>query len=166
MARLTLRQKVGQVWTMIQRGSDHPIVQRLAVRIIEKTVLGGERSYFGEWRSLHDWARSNIDYVPQRPGRDRFQEAEETLALGKGDCEDFTILLGAMGQHLGLPSKVRVASPDGLRWRHVYLMGGYPPRRPRSWVAVDASSQTKPIGWQNVVKYRYWKDFFPRTYSL
>lgn len=159
MARLTLKHKVGEVWKMIKRGSDNPVVQRLSLSIIERTVLGGERFYHGEWRSLHDWARVNIQYVPQRAGRDRFQEAVETLSTGKGDCEDFTILLGAMGDHLGLPYRIRVASPDGFRWLHVYLIGGYPPGRPKKWVAVDASAQTKPIGWENTVRYKHWRTF-------
>lgn len=166
MSKPTLNEKVNRVASMIDRGSRHPIVQTLAVRVVERTVLGGERTYFGEWRALHDWARGNIDFVKERPGRDRFQEAPETIRLGKGDCEDFTILLGAMGSHLGLPYKLRVASPDKVRWLHIYLMGGYPPGRPQVWIPVDAAAISKPIGWENTSKYKHWKDFTPRTYPL
>lgn len=164
--KLTLKDKVSRVGEMIDRGSRHPLVQSLAVKIVERTLLGGERSYFAEWQALHDWSRSHIDFVPQRPGRDHFQEAPETIRLEKGDCEDFTILLGSMANHLGLPYKLRVASPDKVRWLHIYLMGGYPPGHPRSWIPVDASAKTRSIGWENTTKYKYWKDFSPRTYPL
>lgn len=159
----TLNKKVAGVARLVKEGSNNPIIQRLAIRIVERTIFGGERSYFEEWKALHDWARIHIDYTPQRLGQDRFQSAPQTLQKQAGDCEDFTILLGSMGSSLGLPYKLRVASPDRIRWLHIYLIGGYPPNRPRSWIPVDASATSKPIGWENVTRYRHWRDFSPKV---
>lgn len=155
----SLQRKVNKVWVMIERGSNNPVIQQLAVKFLSKELFGAPLAAWDVWKGIHEWAQRHIDFVPEHPGRDRFQEATETLRLGKGDCEDFTILLGSVARHLGLPLRLRVASPDRYRWLHIYPVGGYPSINPSQWISVDASAKTKPIGWENTTKYHFFRDY-------
>jgi hypothetical protein len=50
---------------------------------------------------VFDWVSSNITYVAEPEGADRWQAPEETLRLRGGDCEDFTLLISDMVLEMG-----------------------------------------------------------------
>jgi len=147
--------KVRRIIGMIHDGARNPKVKRIAKELTES--IGSERNYLAEIRNIFEWGRDHIAYVRQPRGKDVFQPVEVTLAKGSGDCEDFTILLGAIALNMGYPLKVRIAGPDGINWRHVYPVIGYPPKSPSHWVPVDPTIP-EPFGSETKV-YRYKRDY-------
>lgn len=64
-------------------------------------------------------------------------------------CDDFVIALGSMHRMLGFEGLVaRVVSTNAESWEHVYLLVGYPKRRPKKWVALDPTVRGALPGWQ------------------
>jgi len=55
---------------------------------------------------VSQWFRSEFRYETEMP--DRWQPAEETVDVKKGDCEDFAILAQAVLKRLNIPSEILV----------------------------------------------------------
>lgn len=72
--------------------------------------------------------------------------ARQIWQNGYGDCDDYTILLGAMHRILGIPIRLAIIAQPGAdadRFSHVYLqvhLNGY-------WIPIDPVADTK-WGWQ------------------
>lgn len=81
---------------------------------------------------------------------DQFTAADKLIKLKGGDCDDGTILLGAMLRSVGYPLKLRVIQDTkSPTWSHIYLLVGLPPQRPAKWISLDWSVYPfKPAGWQ------------------
>ena len=99
----------------------------------------------GEIRALFEWVRRNIRYT-----RDIFQvetlhTPRRMLELRAGDCDDMTILLGAMLKSTGHPVRLCLVGfrPD---LPHVYSHI-YPEVLCKTrWIALDATMR-HPMGW-------------------
>jgi len=100
---------------------------------------------FGEIRALFEWVRRNIRYT-----RDIFQvetlhTARRMLELRAGDCDDMTILLGAMLVATGHPVRLVLAGFRRNRphsYSHIYLEV----RLGSEWIALDPTMD-RPLGW-------------------
>lgn len=65
----------------------------------------------------------NVHYVHDPDEYDLFCTVRKTLEAGVGDCDDSTILQGALLKSLGFRDvRARVISVDGRRWAHVYAV--------------------------------------------
>ena len=77
---------------------------------------------------------NRIHYSPEPEGRDDWQSVEETLLKKTGDCEDFTILIGAVLLRAGYPVLLKLtASKD--EFDHIYPLTW----DGKSWVALDGT---------------------------
>ncbi len=99
----------------------------------------------GEVSALFDWVRRNIRYTRDIFRTELLHSARRMLELEAGDCDDMTILLGAMLLSTGHPVRLILA---GFRphkahsYNHIYLevnLRG-------CWVALDATMPF-PMGW-------------------
>jgi hypothetical protein len=91
-----------------------------------------------------------LRYVRDHVEVDQFTAADKLLKVGGGDCDDGTILLGALLRAVGYPVKARVVQDTGSpSWSHIYLLVGTPPTGPTKWVPLDWSMYPyKPAGWE------------------
>lgn len=55
---------------------------------------------------VYSWINSHIRYQADATAEDEFRPAEQTLALGYGDCDDFAVLADALLKKHGYNSKV------------------------------------------------------------
>lgn len=55
---------------------------------------------------VYSWINQNIRYQPDLNSEDEYRSAEETLALGYGDCDDMAVLADDMLKKRGYNSKV------------------------------------------------------------
>ena len=129
---------------MIRDGAKDFYVRQKAIEIF-RSYGARPKDRFAEVCALFDWVRKNVRYT-----RDIFQvellhSARRMLELRAGDCDDMTILLGAMLKSTGHPVRLVLA---GFRpskphsYSHVY-----PEVNVRGkWIAIDASME-RPIGW-------------------
>ena len=129
---------------MIRNGAKDFYVRQKAIQIFRAYGVR-PKDRFGEVYAIFDWVRRNVRYT-----RDIFQvellhSARRMLELRAGDCDDMTILLGAMLMSTGHPVRLALA---GFRPNkpHVYSHI-YPEVHVRGqWLPIDATMH-RPIGW-------------------
>ena len=129
---------------LIRDGAKDFYVRQKAIQIF-RTYGVRPKDRFGEVCALFDWVRRNVRYT-----RDIFQvellhSARRMLELRAGDCDDMTILLGAMLMSTGHPVRLFLA---GFRpnkphaYSHIYPEVNVEGR----WIPIDAT-MPRPIGW-------------------
>lgn len=104
------------------------------------------KDYLGEIKALFEWVQHNIRYTRDPHRVELLHSARRMLELRAGDCDDMTILLGAMLQSIGHPVRIVVVGPNPKRpglFTHVYPEVRFRGR----WIAVDATAP-HPMGWQ------------------
>lgn len=100
---------------------------------------------FGEVCALFDFVKRNIRYTRDIFRVELLHTARRMLELRAGDCDDMTILLGAMLLSTGHPVRLVLAGFKREQphvYTHIYPevnVGG-------RWLAIDATVN-KPIGW-------------------
>jgi hypothetical protein len=129
---------------LIREGAKDFYVRQKAIDILlEKGVKA--KDYVGEIRALFEWVQRNIRYTKDPFRLEVLHSARRMLELRAGDCDDMSILLGAMLEAIGHPVRLALAGPDPLRPRlftHVYLEVYYKGR----WIPLDPT-MPHPMGW-------------------
>jgi transglutaminase-like putative cysteine protease len=93
-----------------------PLIRNLAVEILKGTNTP-ERDKKAQALAIGQHVQNAIYYVHELP--ERFQTPVETLRLAAGDCDDTTVLIGALLEAVGIPSAL-VAMKWSEEWRHIF----------------------------------------------
>jgi hypothetical protein len=119
-------------------------IQGLYITPLEVKVMAAEdnviRSKFPllpNWIALRDWVGNNIEYSYDTNAHgqsDFWQLPQETLALGTGDCEDFSILLCSL------------LRANGWSANDVYVVIGESGDSCHAWVKINLGI----LGWYNI----------------
>jgi hypothetical protein len=136
---------VEQIRAFILDGAKDFTVRRRVVEILTAREVR-PRDYLGEIKAIFEWVQRNIRYTRDPHRVELLHSARRMLELRAGDCDDMTIVLGAMLQSIGHPVRIVVVGPNPRRpqlFTHVY-----PEVRLRGrWIAVDAAAP-HPMGWK------------------
>ncbi|MGH7459570.1 MAG: transglutaminase-like domain-containing protein [Longimicrobiales bacterium] len=129
---------------MIRSGARDFYVRQKAITVFRRYRVR-PKDRLGEAAALFDFVRRNIRYTRDILGTELLHSARRMLELRAGDCDDMTILLGALLMATGHPVRL--------------VLAGFRPNRPhayshiypevkigRQWIAVDATVN-KPMGW-------------------
>jgi transglutaminase-like putative cysteine protease len=103
----------------------------------------------GAVKALHAFVRDCIRYTGDIAGVETLQTPKATLELGVGDCDDKSLLLGALLQSINLPARfVAIAMNDGA-YSHVLVET----RRGTRWIPLETIRPVE-VGWfpPNVTK--------------
>jgi Transglutaminase-like superfamily len=136
---------VEQIRSFILEGAKDFAVRRRVVEILMAQRVRA-RDYLGEIKALFEWVQRNIRYTRDPHRVELLHSARRMLELRAGDCDDMTILLGAMLQSIGHPIRIVVVGPNPRRphlFTHVYPEVRFRGR----WIAVDATVP-HPMGWR------------------
>lgn len=132
---------IRKMYELIDQGKLDPKFQELAY-----TITKGLRNkdYRGEVSRFFDYAKKNIRYTRDPHGVELVQDVWATLERGRADCDDFTILLGALCEVMGAPIRIITVStrPD-KEPVHVYpeaLVGA-------RWMPLDVTVAGSTPGW-------------------
>jgi Transglutaminase-like superfamily len=134
----------GIIARLIRDGAKDFLVRQKAIEIFRIAGVA-PKDRLGEIRSLFEWVRRNIRYTRDIFRVELLHTARRMLELRAGDCDDMTILLGAMLMATGHPVRLALV---GFRkhkphcYSHIYLeanLGG-------NWIALDATME-RPLGW-------------------
>jgi Transglutaminase-like superfamily len=138
---------VEHIKTLIQIGAKDFYVRQKAIDILlERGVK--PKDYRGEIKALFEWVQQNVRYTKDPFRVEVLHSARRMLELRAGDCDDMTILLGAMLEAIGHPVRLVLAGPDPLRpllFSHIYLEADYKGR----WIPLDPT-MPYPMGWAPV----------------
>ena len=136
---------VEEIRSFILEGAKDFAVRRRVVEILMAQRVRA-RDYLAEIKALFEWVQRNIRYTRDPHRVELLHSARRMLELRAGDCDDMTILLGAMLQSIGHPVRIVVVGPNPRRPRlftHVYPEVQFRGR----WIAVDATVP-HPMGWK------------------
>src|SRR5215470_5150092 len=136
---------------LIGEGAKDFYVRQKAIQIFrDQGVRPKDRA--GEVLALFDWVRRNIRYTRDIFRTELLHSARRMLELRAGDCDDLTILLGAMLMSTGHPVRLVLAGFRKNRphaYTHIYPQVNVGGR----WIAIDATVD-KPIGWEPPVLWK------------
>lgn len=120
-ARDAIRTTVALIKKMAWEGKREPEIKQFAVRILNRMGLKNGRNRKQSAILLTDWVGKNIQFWPDPEGTEMLQRAIRTIEFGYGDCDDMSILLGALLMAVGIPVRFRVVGFK--RPSHIYVEG-------------------------------------------
>ena len=127
---------------LIDAHGDRPELRELAFRILRRYRVRS-RDLAGYVRALQLWTQAHR--YAREPG-EQFAGPDAVIRQGGGDCDDLTILVGALLRAIGIPTRLEVLGwADGrgrMAYRHVYLRAGVG----GIWPAVEVIHRV-PLGW-------------------
>src|SRR5882757_6713713 len=134
----------GLIANLIREGARDFYVRQKAIEIFRK-ARARPKDRFGEVLSLFHWVRNNIRYTRDIFRVELLHTARRMLELQAGDCDDMTIVLGAMLKATGHPVRLCLV---GFRPQYVHAYSHiYPEVNVRGrWIPIDATMHY-PMGW-------------------
>jgi transglutaminase-like putative cysteine protease len=129
---------------LIRGGAKDFCVRQQAIAIFRQAQVR-PKDRFGEVAALFHWVRRNVRYTRDIYRVELLHTARRMLELRAGDCDDMTILLGAMLMATGHPVRLvlvgfRPNKPNA--YSHIYPEVNVRGR----WLALDAT-MNRPLGW-------------------
>src|SRR5262245_47073879 len=129
---------------LIRCGAKDFCVRQHAIHVFRRARVR-PKDRLGEVSALFRWVRQHIRYTRDIYRVELLHTARRMLELRAGDCDDMTILLGAMLMATGHPVRLvlvgfRPNKPNA--YSHIYPevnVGG-------RWLALDAT-MNRPLGW-------------------
>lgn len=138
------RKTLEHVQALIRQGVKDFYVRQKAIDILfEKGIRA--KDYLGEMKALFEWVQRNVRYTKDPFRLEVLHSARRILELRAGDCDDMTILLGALLESIGHPTRLVIVGPTPLRpdlFSHIYLEAYHKGR----WIPLDATMPF-PMGW-------------------
>jgi transglutaminase-like putative cysteine protease len=145
----------GLIADLIREGARDFYVRQRAIQIFREAGAR-PKDRWAEVCALFHWVRNNIRYTRDIFRVELLHTARRMLELRAGDCDDMTILLGAMLVSTGHPVRLVLA---GFRRKRPHSYSHiYPEVNVRGkWIALDAT-MNRPIGWAPPAQ---WKQICP-----
>lgn len=126
---------------MIDAGAVDPRVMSAAHSII---WLQPERDELAEACALYEYVRDCVRYVRDVAGVETLCDPAMTLQRQVGDCDDQTVLMCALLESCGYPTRLIMAGYHGSDFEHVYAQvftGG-------DWITADPIERVQCFGWE------------------
>lgn len=117
-----IRQTVLSIVALIRRGSELEDIRALSRRITEQARNDLERIV-----RIFYWVKSHLHYtrdpldieLVKHPSR--MLREIEAGGYARGDCDDYTVLMGSLLEALGIPTRVRIIRTKGNElFNHVF----------------------------------------------
>jgi Transglutaminase-like superfamily len=142
---------VAHVARLIREGARDFYVRQKAIDILMSRAVK-PKDYAGEIKALFEWVQQNIRYTKDPFQAETLHSARRLLELKAGDCDDISILLGAMLEAIGHPVRRVITGPSPVRpnlYTHIYVEAFLRGQ----WIPLDAT-MPHPMGWapQGLIK--------------
>ena len=132
------------IQALVRQGAKDFYVRQKAIDILLQSRVH-PKDYLGEIKALFKWVQQNIRYTRDPYRVEALHSARRMLALRAGDCDDMTILLAAMLESIGHPTRLIIIGPTQFQpnlFSHIYLEANLRGR----WISLDATMPF-PVGW-------------------
>jgi len=113
-------------------------------------IVRGVQAYddFGEAEALYHWVKSHIRFTKDPLTKEKLYPPQELLKIRAGDCDDISMLLGALLLAVGYPARLITVSANPqspAEFSHVYVEGEVPPGS-GNWIPMDAARVDSQFG--------------------
>lgn len=133
-----VRQTLKMMSEITGRYKTAPAIFELSRQIIKHLP---QKAWKKEARAILQWAQKNIRYVKDVKGVETLQTPIQTLRLGQGDCDDFSMLIAALMESIGHPTRFMAVGMREGHFSHVFVqtkIGG-------KWVTMEGT-ENWPLG--------------------
>lgn len=139
---------LGKMKQLVKQYKGSPKIRDKAFEITKgiskdpRTNLPDRRNYHNIATAVYKWMKKNIAYVRDPDGIEWLQTPVVTLKQGYGDCDDLSVLAGALLSSIGLPTRFKVVKANPSKpssYSHVYLEY----QANGSWKPFDPTLHTK-----------------------
>ncbi len=137
---------IEHICDLIKTGAKDFTVRRTAIDILIQRAVK-PKDYLGEIKALFEWVQQNIRYTKDTFRVEVLHSAKRMLEIRAGDCDDMTILLGALLETIGHPVRLVLSGSDPMlqdRFSHIFLEVFHNGR----WIPLDAT-MPHPMGWSS-----------------
>lgn len=137
------KQTLGIMRRIVRRYKRYPPLRELALDIIDGLDgFNGRKNFSGQVKRLQNYVRNTIQYVRDVTDVETVQTPDYTLKKRAGDCDDQAVLLAALLESIGHPTRFVAikTSPIGP-YVHVYTETKIGAR----WVPVE-TTEAWPMG--------------------
>ena len=135
----------------------------LLVRQKTEQILSGipERNWKAEINQIYGYVKTNIRYMQDIDNVETVKTPrkmiEEIINRGQsfGDCDDHTLLLGALLVNAGYQIQISIIVSTWNTtndYNHIYLLVNIP--MTSQWLALDATAKSEPIGFEPAYRIR------------
>jgi hypothetical protein len=103
---------------------------------------------WAEVEAIYNWVHNNIRFVKDPYTKETLYPPSELLKLKSGDCDDISMLLGALYLAVGYPARLATVSANAQspgEFSHVFPEVEVPPDS-NNWVAADAARPGSQFG--------------------
>lgn len=136
----TLDDRMKHILGLANKYKSDPFIYKLGSEIVS---IAGSRDVYAQCVALFVLVDKNVTYVKDIHGIDTYQSPIQTLALGRGDCDDFTILFAAIAMSMGIPVQAKVIRTSNAKtWSHIYPLLGIG----NAWYPADATVEGFKFG--------------------
>lgn len=136
---------VGAMRRLIHEGSKNQDIREIAANLAMHHATDQ-----GKIGSIFDFVKSKMKYVRDPlhqelvAGAAYHYDTLGTLGYARGDCDDHTVMLGAMLESVGYPTRIATArmKPGEGSFDHVYIEV----HDRNGWIPLDASNKKRTAG--------------------
>jgi transglutaminase-like putative cysteine protease len=130
---------------LIRAGAKDFYVRQHAIDILLAQAVRA-KDYKGEIKALFEWVQQHVRYTKDPYAVEVLHTPRRMLELRAGDCDDMSMVLGALLESIGHPVRIVLTGsrPDRPRlFTHVYIEAFCRGR----WIPLDAT-MPYPMGWE------------------
>lgn len=138
---------------LVDHAVSDPSFVRQAVDIVRRVPAYDD---VGEAYAIYQWVKHSIRYTKDPVTKEKLYPPQELLKIRAGDCDDISMLIGALGIALGYPARLITISADASNpqeFSHVYPELEVPAGS-RQWIALDAARPGAEFGVEPPMFYR------------
>ena len=135
---------VDHVIDLIKGGAKDFQVRQTAIAILRQKDVR-PKDYLGEIKALFEWVQRHVRYTRDPCRVEVLHSPRRMLDVRAGDCDDMSILLGAMLEAIGHAVRLVLTGSDPAApdtFTHIYIEVLYKGR----WVPLD-TTMPHPMGW-------------------
>lgn len=136
--------KAGTLYTLkIMRSIVRKYKAAISIRVLAQKIVhkAPEKNYTEEARKIHAFVRDRIRYVKDIRGIETVQTPIQTIKIGSGDCDDQSVLVAALLESIGHPTRFVACGFSTDIFSHVFVQT----RIGSKWVSVECTEKW-PLG--------------------
>ncbi len=129
---------------LVEKGKRDPKIRMLAVKIVRNCK---PKDYLCEAKTLHNWIKndSNIRYVKDTFGVERFATVKRTLREAAGDCDDKSLTFSALAESIGHETRLVLVDSDmSGKFTHVIPQV----KVDNNWLFAETTKPNALLGWK------------------
>ena len=111
-----IKQTLQLMAKLVRQGRENPVIRAQALQLVSGLT---QKDYLGEAKKIHAFVRDRVRYVRDPKGVETLHTAEQMLLQRQGDCDDKSILVAALLETIGHPTRL-VAIGFNRGYCHVF----------------------------------------------